>query len=186
LRQKLKPEDIIVIVDSREQTPLDLAPMPTVKGTLTTGDYSISGMTHRVSVERKSLQDLVMCCGKERERFDREIKRLMAYEHRMILVEDSFEKILLKQYRGDMTPNAIVSSVAGWISRGVPIHFSGNRHAAADLLRRFLYITAQRYWSDCYGFMEQTSEDLKNGKRKQRTNKPSTIGEVHTGASQEN
>ena len=56
---------------SREQTPFDLAPMQTKAGTLNVGDYSIAGLESVVAIERKSLPDLVACCGRERERFQR-------------------------------------------------------------------------------------------------------------------
>ena len=59
LPAELKAEDVTAICDSREQLPLDLAPLKTVRGTLTTGDYSILGMENIVSLERKSLDDLL-------------------------------------------------------------------------------------------------------------------------------
>jgi ERCC4-type nuclease len=157
VRKKLKPEDLILICDSREQMPLNLDPFKTIKGTLTTGDYSVSGLTHRVCAERKSLVDLITCVGKERERFDREIKRMLAYESRLIIVEGSIDVIRLKQYRGETNPNSILSSVMGWMALGVPIHFAGDREAASDMLKRFLFIAAQRAWSECYDFIEQTA-----------------------------
>lgn len=168
MRKKLELSDIVVIVDSREQTPLDMDPMKTVRGTLTTGDYSVAGLTQKIAVERKSLQDLIMCCGQERERFDREIKRLLAYDCRMILVEDDIKKIRLKMYRGNMEPNAVLSSVMGWIARGVPIFFADDRTTASDLLKRFLYISAQRVWADCYDFMLNTKENLNEDRNRKR------------------
>jgi len=166
MRQKLKPEDIIVICDSREKLPLDLSPFKMVKGTLTTGDYSISGMTRRVAVERKSTQDLILCVGRERERFDREIKRLLAYEHRALFVEGSIDAIRLKQYRGDTHPNAVLSSLMGWMADGIPIHFAGDRENSADMMKRFLYLCAQRNWADNYDFMQQTADIQETTKAK--------------------
>lgn len=156
MRQKLKPEDITLIVDSREQQPLDLEPFKIIRGGLTTGDYSVVGLTHKVAVERKSIQDLVMCVGKERERFDREIKRLLAYESRAVFVEGSIETIRLKQYRGQTHPNAILSSIAGWMALGIPIHFAGDRAASADMMKRFMFLCAQRAWNESYEFVQKT------------------------------
>ncbi len=42
LPAKLEPESVEVTIDTREQTPLDVAPLRTVRGTLDTGDYALS------------------------------------------------------------------------------------------------------------------------------------------------
>jgi ERCC4-type nuclease len=78
MKATIQPVQLTAIQDSREQCPLDLSPMKTEVGTLTTGDYSIRGLEHVVSVERKTLPDLVACVGSSRERFDKEVKRLLA------------------------------------------------------------------------------------------------------------
>jgi len=48
----LKPT---IIVDSREQEPLPLSRLQAVRGTLTTGDYSVVGLEQLFSIERKSI-----------------------------------------------------------------------------------------------------------------------------------
>jgi ERCC4-type nuclease len=83
----LKPENVAAVIDTREQCPLDLSPLRSVAGTLTTGDYSVQGLETVVAVERKSLGDLLGCIGQYRERFDREVQRLLAYSCRAIVVE---------------------------------------------------------------------------------------------------
>ncbi|NQU21949.1 MAG: hypothetical protein HQ567_11755 [Candidatus Nealsonbacteria bacterium] len=70
LPAELKPETITAVIDTREQTPLDLSPLQTIPGTLATGDYSVRGLEHVVAVERKSLPDLLGCIGRDRSRFD--------------------------------------------------------------------------------------------------------------------
>ena len=67
LPAELKAEDVTAIIDTREQLPLDLAPLRMKRGTLATGDYSIKGMEHVVSLERKSLDDLLGCIGHDQE-----------------------------------------------------------------------------------------------------------------------
>ena len=86
----LKPEHITAICDTREQLPFDLSPIKTIRSTIVTGDYSVLGLSHCIAVERKSLADLVGCIGNDRERFEKEIQRLMAYETRAIIVEGSW------------------------------------------------------------------------------------------------
>ena len=48
-------ENLTAIVDLREQLPLDLSPLRTIRGTLATGDYSVQGLENIVAIERKSL-----------------------------------------------------------------------------------------------------------------------------------
>jgi ERCC4-type nuclease len=74
MRIPAQPPDsaITALIDTREQTPLVLPGIRAKPPTLATGDYSVSGLESVVAIERKSLPDLPSCCGRERERFDRE------------------------------------------------------------------------------------------------------------------
>ena len=57
----LPTESVVAIVDTREKLPLDLATLKTVNQSLMTGDYSVVGLENIVTVERKSLDDLLGC-----------------------------------------------------------------------------------------------------------------------------
>ena len=107
LPAKLLPSSVIVIIDSREQLPLDLSPLRTVQGTLATGDYSLLGLEHLICIERKSLDDLLGCVGRDRERFERELQRMMAYPVRVLLVEATWAEIELGQWRSKVTSSNI-------------------------------------------------------------------------------
>lgn len=144
----LSPEDITVLIDSREQTPLDLSPLKSESATLPTGDYSVKGLEHFVCVERKSLSDLMGCIGYGRERFEREMHRILAYPARLLIVEGSLAQISLKQYRGNIEPNAALGSLLGWMARGVPILFADNHGEAGKMVARFLFIAARRRWEE--------------------------------------
>lgn len=151
-RKELKPEDITVWTDTREQKPLDLAPLNWERRKLDTGDYSIRGLEHIVSVERKSLNDLLGCIGKHRDRFEREIDRLLAYESRMIVVETSWRDLEAGAYqRSRIHPNAAVGAVMGWIARGIPICLVGNHQLAGKFVARFLFTVAKRRWNQLQG-----------------------------------
>jgi len=52
-----------IIVDTREQNPLSFT-LPTERGTLETGDYSLKGLERFISIERKAPNDLVSCLKK--------------------------------------------------------------------------------------------------------------------------
>jgi hypothetical protein len=50
-----------MVIDSREQEPLQFENLPTVPGTLCAGDYSPCGLEASFAVERKSTDDLANC-----------------------------------------------------------------------------------------------------------------------------
>ena len=145
---ELKPEHIIAVVDTREQLPLDLAPLQTVAGTLATGDYSIQGLEHVVAIERKSLPDLLSCVGRERDRFEREIQRLLAYPVRALVVESTWPEIEAGNWRSKVTPQAAMGSLLGWIAQGLPIVMVGDHATAGRYVGRLLFIAARRRWRE--------------------------------------
>ena len=127
---ELKPEAVVAVIDTRERQPLDLSPLQTVTATLSTGDYSVRGLESIVAVERKSLPDLLGCIGQHRERFDREVQRLLAYPVRAIVVEASWVALEAGEWRSQVTPAAAVGSVLGWIAAGVPVLLAGDHERA--------------------------------------------------------
>ena len=90
LPAEIRPEQITAVIDTREQMPLDLAPLRVEIATLTTGDYSVKGLEHVIAIERKSLSDALSCIGQQRERFDKEIQRMLAYPTRAVVVETTW------------------------------------------------------------------------------------------------
>lgn len=78
----------VMLIDTREQRPLAFGPdVDTERVTLCTGDYSVTGCTDIARVERKSLPDLVACVGRDRERFENELRRLDAFPVRALVIE---------------------------------------------------------------------------------------------------
>jgi ERCC4-type nuclease len=141
------------IVDTREQYPLDLAPLKSVTGTLTTGDYSLLGLTHHVAIERKSEADLIACIGVERERYDREVQRLLAYPVRALVVESTWERIEAGEWRTKVTPAAAIGSLLGWIAAGLPVVMAGNHERAGLYVSRLLFTAARRRWRESRGIL---------------------------------
>lgn len=131
-----------IIVDTREQTPFRFgSEVQTEPGTLATGDYSLAGLENLVAVERKSLADLVMCCGPERDRFKRELHRLKAYRCRAVIIEAHMTEVVYQKYRSNMAPAAVMGSVASWQTRyEVPFVWAGQHGAAfvTAMFRNFL------------------------------------------------
>ncbi len=109
---KLKPT---VVVDSREQTPLTFRRLPSVPGTLTTGDYSFAGGEELLSVERKSIPDLVGCCtGDSRERFGRELHRLRGFRFKRLLIVGAKCEVEQHRYRSNVSPNAVLATLSAF------------------------------------------------------------------------
>ena len=75
-----------LIIDTREQRPLEFHHMEYVRGTLQSGDYSLEGLEESFSVERKSLADLAGSLTRERARFMRELHRLRGYQSSYLLI----------------------------------------------------------------------------------------------------
>jgi len=144
-----------VIIDSREQAPFAFqhekyAGTVAEVGTLDTGDYSLSGLTDRVAVERKSLPDLVACLGRERERFERELQRAAALDAFAVVVEASWSELAAGQYRSQLNPHSACQSVLAFTARyRIPFLFAGSRAGAEyvtwGFLRQYLE-SARKRW----------------------------------------
>lgn len=148
----LRPEDVVALIDTREQLPLRDLDLRTETATLVTGDYSVRGLEHLVCVERKSLEDLAACVGKQRDRFERCIQRMRGYEVRVIVVEASMAAIELKQYRSQVDPMSVIGSIYGWIAKGITVELAGDRSRAAKAVSRILFAAARERWRQLQGF----------------------------------
>ncbi len=126
----LKPT---IIVDSREQEPLPLSRLQAVRGTLTTGDYSVVGLEQLFSIERKSISDLVGCCmGDQRQRFGRELCRLRGCRFRRLLIVGTEEDILQANYRSAIKPQAVIATLCAFEARyDLPVVYKATPKLAA-------------------------------------------------------
>lgn len=141
---KFELSDLVAIQDSREQAPLNLAPMRMEVAGLDTGDYSVKGYQDYIRIERKSLSDLVQCVGRERERFDREMVRLRGFRFCAVVVEGNWRDVMTGDFgRSRVHPNAVMGSCHSWQRRGVPIMFLGNPVAAASWVRGYMFNCAR-------------------------------------------
>lgn len=139
---------VVALVDTREQTPLDLSPLSIESITLPTGDYSVKGLESIVAVERKSLDDLLGCIGRERERFDREVQRLLAYPVRVLVVESTWGEIDLGQWRSKITPEQVIGSLLAWEAMGLSVHLAGDHRRAGKHVARLLYQVAKKRYRE--------------------------------------
>jgi len=86
----------------------------TIRKKLDVGDYSIEGEENIIVVERKSMDDFVACCSRERDRFERELQR-MTQTYRLLLVECSPLDIFTHQYHSKkVAENCVAGSLTDW------------------------------------------------------------------------
>ena len=135
---RVKP---IIVVDSREQTPLTFTRLQSVSGTLQSGDYSFLGGEESFAIERKSIADLIGCCtGDNRERFERELHRLRGFKFKRLLIVGDEADVLNGHYRSNIKPKAVLNTLAAFEARyDLPIVWSDSPANAALLVERWAW-----------------------------------------------
>lgn len=147
-----------VVIDTREQLAYAFADLacdqadgggplavPTVRGTLASGDYSLLGYESRVAIERKSKEDLYSTIGQGRDRFERELARLDAMEFAAVVVEATWLEVCTEPPPHTALPaKTVFRSIVAWAVRHPRVHWlpAGPRRLAEvttfRLLERFL------------------------------------------------
>jgi hypothetical protein len=89
----------------------------------------------------------------ERERFERELHRMLAYPVRCVVVEASWLDLERGEWRSKITPQSAMGSVLAWIGSGVPFLFAGDREAAQRATVRLLYTAARRRYRELRGLL---------------------------------
>lgn len=136
----LKKSDLIIIQDTREQTPLVFKNATVEVMGLSTGDYSLKHFTDKVTIERKSLSDLLGSLGVGRERFMNEIQRMRAYEYSALVIESSLTNIYKGGWRSAITAASVVGSLQALSSKyGIHVFFADNSGLVADMVEGLLY-----------------------------------------------
>jgi ERCC4-type nuclease len=136
----MKTQTPIILIDTREQTPLLFAHFPTERATLATGDYSVKGFENDFCVERKSITDLVQSATFERERFERELVRMRGYSFRRLLIVGTLADIEAHRYRSQANPKAIIASLTAFEVRySLPVCFRETPEAAAVQVERWAF-----------------------------------------------
>ena len=148
-----------VIIDNREKMPVlfdkEGSPhFPDLQiewGTLTTGDYSIKGMTdpsciHSVCIERKSLTDLFGSTGRGRARLEREFIRMAYFDHAEIVVEGDLRAVFqTPPPLSQMVPRSVYRTVLAFSQRySVNSWFCPNRCFA----EQHIYLSLHRFYTD--------------------------------------
>jgi DNA excision repair protein ERCC-4 len=138
---ELADSEPVLVVDTREQTPLPFSRLKTQAGTLMTGDYSVAGLESLFAVERKSISDLVGCCmGQNRERFERELHRLRGFRFKRLLIVGTEAQIQEGQYCSNIKPQAVIATLGAYEARyDLPVVFKPSPELAAAQVERWAY-----------------------------------------------
>lgn len=127
-----------ILIDTREQLPYQFE-TPSEVGTVPVGDYSVAGLEGCISVERKSLDDLVSCLTAGRERFERELHKGRALEYFCLVIEASLSDLINGRYRSDMNPKSAIQSLLAFSVRyRLPVFFCENRKYGARITESLL------------------------------------------------
>ncbi len=154
----------IVIVDTRERAPLPIFQNHgnwfggERRRTLKTGDYSVEGMESLLSLERKSLTDIVACTVVSRKRFLASCARQAMFTWRAILIEATYEDIKsgFGQFEipSEVHPNAVTGTLDAIEAKfGIPILYTSTdrdlatERAASWLSKHFTY-----WWLETHQF----------------------------------
>jgi len=140
-----------VIIDTREQDPLPIRRLPVTRAGLYAGDYSVAGLEALVTIERKSIPDLVSCCaGSNRARFEHELHRLRGYRFKRLLVIGARADIEAGTYRANIRPAAVLGSLAAWEVRfDVPVVYAATPDEGARYVERWAWYAAREAVTTC-------------------------------------
>jgi len=139
----------VIIQDSREQKPLlfgdlhirGVNKLETILHKLDEGDYSIAGLENKVFIERKSIQDLYGTLFQGRERFERELDRVVEkdYKYRYLIIESTpFGFAQNMEYHKNLAQfNSAFSTLMSYAQRyNLKIRWCKTREGSADYIAR--------------------------------------------------
>lgn len=160
-------ESMVLLVDTREQPTkrlkerLEATGLPYERQKLAVGDYSCKctllgeesfDFSTKVVIERKmNLDELCMCFGKERPRFEREFGRAAEAGTKVyLLVEgDNWEKTYNGKYRSLLKPQALVASIDAFRARyGMQLDFC-KPETTGKLIKDILHRELKEYLQRC-------------------------------------
>lgn len=153
----------LLVIDNAEKAGrLTFTKLPSVTGSLETGDYTIRGLADRVAWEKKeACGDLIGCVPgdsvpageiwhdadgnrilSERARFERELHRMQGMEYKAVFVVGTARDIQEGRYHAAINPHAVFGSITRWQTRyGVPFRFFATAaDAAAQIEKEAIYI----------------------------------------------
>lgn len=138
---KLRP---VVIIDTREQRPLEITAFPVEIEKLSVGDYSIRGFhdwnNPGIAIERKSIDDLVSTLTNGRERFLREVEGLRRFQFAAVLIEGDRTDVEQQKYFSKIKPEPILAALdAIMVRAGIHVIWASNPTFAAARIEQVFF-----------------------------------------------
>ncbi len=126
----------IILIDTREQWPLDITAFATEEASLPVGDYGVKGFSDwdrpDFIIERKSEGDLCGSIGRGRARFLREVQKMRQFGFRALVIESTRARIAAGDYRSKIIPASILSTLdALCVRAGLHVFWCGSHEGAA-------------------------------------------------------
>jgi len=150
-----------IIQDTREQKPIQFDPDECYSSVcvakLDTGDYSIKGLEEVLCIERKA--NVVELAGNAtQDRFQNEIKRMLEYKYKFIVLEFDLDDLLKYPVGADLPSriidkikikgNFLLSFINKLQIKGINIIFAGDKDNASkmilDLMKRVWNVEKSR------------------------------------------
>jgi ERCC4-type nuclease len=154
---QLKTPHPVLLVDSREQNPLDFSRFKgwfsgIERRALKLGDYSIAGLEDCCVVERKDLADLIHSCTTERRVFIDRLRRMARCSHRLLVITSTFSEIKTPHSYG-ANPNRITQSLIAILAGlQVPFLCTETHELGEELVASYLYQVHLYHWLETNDF----------------------------------
>jgi ERCC4-type nuclease len=149
---QLKTPRPVLLVDSREQNPLDCSRFTgwfagIERKALALGDYSIVGLEDECIVERKDLADLVHSLTSDRSVFISRVRRMSRYPHRLLVITAALSQVKSAYTFAAVDPNRILQSlIAVLAGTGVPFLCTETHELGEEVVASYLYQIHLYHW----------------------------------------
>jgi ERCC4-type nuclease len=140
-------QPLVILADTREQL---IPPFPlgceVRRHCLAEADYTTELLLDVARIERKSPGDFASTITWERDRFDRELARLLPFRWKCIVVESDFDEVFVGRR---LHPHAVLGAMASLLARwDVPVLFAGSPEGTGRLMAGLLKRWEERVKSE--------------------------------------
>ena len=148
---QLRTPRCTVVVDTREQNPLDFSRFEgwfagVETRALELGDYSIAGLEDRCVVERKDLPDLICSFTGERSVFVHRLRLMSEYPHRLLVITAALSQVKSLQPHGS-SPNRLTQSlIAVLAGLQIPFLCTESHELGEEMVASYLYQVHLYHW----------------------------------------
>ncbi len=140
------PSNMIVLIDTREQSPLFLPKPPKdlmiMRATLKNADYSLKGFEDSFGIERK-MGDFFAYITSERPKTKEKLERLKEYEFKALVIEYNEDELYMPQMFTEIPMEVIRQSIISFeIKFGLHIYYGNREKLERKVLDWMIY-----YWN---------------------------------------